>query len=140
AHSSIVDLKAALDRAVRSSDIDRNAWTMRFAFDKNQLACSNHSDHIQGLVELGTQYFKLSQFEEAQNAYQTGVTMLNELDGQSLESIPGACRFAPLALVNALFAQKKFKEAVQPVAQGLKYLPDWPKLTFDLRGLHHSPD
>jgi len=113
---------------------------MRFAFDKNQLACTVHSEHIQGLVEIGTQYFRRGQFEEAQDAYQTGVNMLTELDGQALDGIPGQCRFAPFALLNAFFAQKKYKEAVQPLLIGLKYLPEWPTLTFDMRGLHQTPD
>jgi tetratricopeptide (TPR) repeat protein len=140
AHESIVELKATLERAGKTADIDRNAWTMRFAFDKHQLACTVQAEHIQGLVDMGSQYFRRSQFEEAQDAFQTGVSMLGELEGDSLEGIPGACRFAPLALTNALFAQKKYKEAVQPIALGLKFMPNWPTMTFDLRTLHHSPD
>ena len=140
AHGSLSDLKSALERAAKSPDVDKDAWAMRYAFDKNQLACSMIAEHIQGLVEVGTQNFKRGQYEEAQDAYQTGTAMLGELDGQALDAIPGACRFAPFALANALFAQKKYKEAVAPIAQGLKYLPEWPTLTFDLRGLHPSPD
>jgi tetratricopeptide (TPR) repeat protein len=139
ARASLLDLKAALERSTKSTDVDRNAWSMRFAFDRTQLACTLQTEHIQGLVEMGSQYFKRAQYEEAQDAYQSAATQLAELEGQRLEEIAPDCRFAPMALANAQFAQKNYKEAVASIQLGLKYFPNWPSVTLDPRGLHRDP-
>ena len=140
ARHSLTDLKTALERTGNSTDLDRNAWSLRFAFDKNHVACAVQASHAESLIALYDQYFRMSQFVEAQDAGQSAVVLLQELDGQALESIPAGARYAPLALSNAYFAQKRYSEAAGAVLLGLKYFPDWPGVKFDLRGLHHDPE
>lgn len=139
ARKSILDLQSALERSSASADVDRNAWSMRYAFDKTQLAITLHESTISGLVQIGSEYFKRAQFAEAQDAFIAATALLDELDGEALESIRGDCRFAPLALANAQFAMKKYREAVVSIQTGLKYFPGWPAVKLDLRSLHHDP-
>jgi tetratricopeptide (TPR) repeat protein len=136
---SILDLKAALGRAAASPDVDRNAWAMRYAFDKTQLALSTHAGEISGLVQMGSEYFKRGQIDEAADAFAAAVGMLDEFEGQPAASVPADCRFAPLGLANAQFATKKYKEAVGSITAGLKLFPTWPAVKLDLRGLHRDP-
>jgi tetratricopeptide (TPR) repeat protein len=138
AHRAIGDLKAASDRAKQSKDADRNAWAMRYAFDKTQLEWEVEVESITGLMRLGTENFQKSQFEEAQDAYESAGRGLLEFDGQPLAVIPPDCRFAPLALANALFAQKQYKLAADAVTEGLRFLPEWRVAKLDLRSLHHD--
>ena len=137
--ASLNDLKSALDRSAGFKDPDRIAWALRFAFDKNQLACTLYAQRAQGLVAMGEEYFKRSEFAESQDAFESAVVALDELDGQSIDTIPLGCRYAPLALANALFAQKKFGDASTAVLKGLNYVPQWPGVTIDLRSFHHDP-
>ncbi|HWE04224.1 MAG TPA: hypothetical protein VG326_17595 [Tepidisphaeraceae bacterium] len=139
ARRALGDLKAARERTLKNTDPDRNAWTMRYAFDKTQIAWELQVGSSQGLMRLGAENFAKSQFEEAQDAYESAIQSLAELDGQTLRQIPIACRFAPLALANTLFAQKQYKAAAEAVTPGLRYLPEWPAITIDLRSLHHDP-
>ena len=97
------------------------------------------TQRTQGLVAMGEEYFKRSEFEESQDAFESAVNSLEELDGQPLETIPLGCRYAPIALGNSLFAQQKFKEASAAVVKGLGYVPQWPSITVDLRSFHHDP-
>lgn len=136
---AIVDLKAARQRTQQNTDADHNAWTMRYAFDKTQIAWELEVASAQGLMRLGNQNFQSSHYAEAQDAYESAQHSLFELDGQPLQTIPIPCRFAPLAVANALFAQKQFKESADAVARGIRYLPEWPAMTLDLRSLHHDP-
>jgi tetratricopeptide (TPR) repeat protein len=136
---ALSDLKAARDRTSKNANADHNAWTMRYAFDKTQIAWELEVGSGQGLMQLGSQNFQKSQFEEAQDAFESAGRTLHELDGQPLEMIPVACRLAPLALANALFAQKQYKPASDAVVKALHYLPEWPAMTIDLRSLHHDP-
>jgi len=136
---ALTDLKIARDHTRQNADPDRNAWTMRYAFDKTQIAVELEIGSATGLMRLGAQNFQQSHFPEAQDAYESSERSLHELDGQSLELIPVGVRFAPLALANALFAQKQYKPAADAVANGLRALPEWPAITLDLRSLHHDP-
>lgn len=136
---AINDLKLARERTLTNKDADHNAWTMRYAFDKTQLAWELEVGSAQGLMRLGSQNFQKTQYEEAQDAFESASRSLHELDGQPLQVIPIGCRFAPLATANALFAQKHFKPAAEAVVTGMRYLPEWPAMTLDLRSLHHDP-
>jgi tetratricopeptide (TPR) repeat protein len=139
ARRAIGDLKTARQRTLQHPDADHNAWTMRYAFDKTQIAWELEVASAQGLMRLGNQNFQSSHFAEAQDAYESAGRSLDELDGQVLQTIPIACRFAPMALANALFARKQYKESAEAVSRGIRYLPEWPAMTLDLRSLHHDP-
>jgi tetratricopeptide (TPR) repeat protein len=140
AATALADLKTARDRTRGITDIDQNAWTMRYAFDKTDLAWQAQVETATSLIQLGSDYFEKSMFAESQDAFESATGKLAELDGQSIDQIPIAARCGPLSLANALFAEKKYKEAAQAVEAGLKFVPQWPAATVDLRGLHHTPD
>jgi tetratricopeptide (TPR) repeat protein len=140
AATALADLKSARDRTRGVADIDQNAWAMRYAFDKTDLAWEAQVQTATGLIQLGSDYFEKSMFAESQDAFESATGKLAELDGQPIDQIPVAARCGPLSLANALFAQKKYKDAAEAVEAGLKYVPQWPAANVDLRGLHHSPD
>ena len=139
ARVALADLKAARERTRHERSSDRNAWSMRYAFDKTQLAIETQIVSTQGLVRLGSDNFTASHFPEAQDAFASATRSLYELEGQPPEQIPVECRFAPLPLANALFAQHDYKAASSAVLVGLHYLPEFPSITIDLRSLHHDP-
>lgn len=139
AGQALADLKLALDHAQGNPDLNHNAWSMRYAFDKIQIAYELRLDSTSAMIRLGNDNYQISQFQEAEDAYETAAKSLGEFDGLPVEQIPFACRYAPLALGNALFAQKKYKQAADAIVAGLHYVPTWPGLTFDLRSLHHDP-
>jgi len=136
--SALDDLQFALDRAHGYKDDDRSAWSLRFAFDKNQLACEMTAQRTQALIALGEQYLKRSQAQEAEDALRSAVTDLADLDGAPLDSIPVAARYAPLSLANALFAEQQFDESAAAVLKGLTYIPEWPAVSLDLRDVNGS--
>ena len=140
ARGALEDLQFAIDRAQTYKDDDRSAWSLRFAFDKNQMNCELAVQKAQSLVALGEQYLKRSQYQESEDALRSAVTALAELDGEELDSIPPAARYAPLALVNVLFAQRRFDEASAQVLKGLVYLPQWPAVQIDLREASATPE
>ena len=139
ARLALADLKAARERTRHERNADRNAWSMRYAFDKTQIALESRIVTTQGLIRLGSDNFTGSHFPEAQDAFETATQSLHELEGQPPEQIPAECRFAPLALANDLFAQRQYKAATDAVLVGLHYMPEFPSLTLDLRSLHHDP-
>jgi len=139
ARLALADLKAARERTRHERNADRNAWSMRYAFDKTQIALESRIVTTQGLIRLGSDNFTGSHFPEAQDAFETATQSLHELEGQPPEQIPAECRFAPLALANALFAQRQYKAATDAVLVGLHYMPEFPSVTLDLRSLHHDP-
>jgi tetratricopeptide (TPR) repeat protein len=139
ARVALADLKAARERTRHERSSDRNAWSMRYAFDKTQIAIETQVVSTQGLVRLGSDNFTASHFPEAQDAFASATRSLYELEGQPPEQIPVECRFAPLALANALFAQHDYKAASAAVLVGLHYMPEFPSVTIDLRSLHHDP-
>jgi tetratricopeptide (TPR) repeat protein len=139
AWKSLTDLQAALDRAKKFADVDRNAWSMRYAFDKNNLALAIVTEHMQTLVRMGDECFKRGQYEESEDAFKQAAGMLAETEGQKPSDIPLECRYARVALGHAYFAQRKFKDASVMLVAGLKDVPEWPGMTIDLRGFHKDP-
>jgi tetratricopeptide (TPR) repeat protein len=133
ARAALTDLRTALDRAHQSTDVDANAWTMRYAFDKTLLSASIEAQRAIQLLALGQECAARSQFADAGNAFATATASLRELDGQPVDHIPVACRFAPLAWSDALFGQKQYGSAAAAVEQGLHFIPEWPSTKGDLR-------
>lgn len=139
ARKALADMRAAVDRAGRTKNADRGAWSMRLAFDKAHLSADLSAESARALVRMGDEYFRRSQFEEAQDAFESATAALAELDGLTPDRVPPAVRFAPLALGQTLFAQQKFPQATAALLTGLGSMPDWPGVKFDLRGMHTDP-
>ena len=133
------DLRAALDRAAKSTDVDANAWTMRYVFDKTSIAVGLQTGRSSAMVDLGQQSSARSAFPDTADAYADATAALHELDGLPTEQIPIAARFAPFALGDALFAQRRYAESAAAVADGLKYIPDLAAQAGDLRKRFPDP-
>jgi tetratricopeptide (TPR) repeat protein len=131
------DMKAALDRVGKSNDVDANAWTMRFVFDKNDAEVLTQVDRATRMLALGLETMNRSQYAEATNAFTAAGDSLHELDGPMLEDIPPAARYVPLALSDAEFSQKHFKLAAAAARDGLHFLPNLPDEKLDL-GKHFA--
>jgi len=127
------DLKSAIDRVKQSNDADANAWTMRFVFDKTEAMSQTQADQSARMLALGQMTMARSQFEDAANAFNAATDALHEMEGQPIEGIPPECRYAPIALSDALFGEKKYKDAAAAVEEGLRYVPDLPDAKMDLR-------
>jgi tetratricopeptide (TPR) repeat protein len=140
ARSALDDLQFALDRAKAYGDDDRAAWSLRYAFDKNELTCELAAQKTQSMIALGEQYLKRSQLQESEDALRSAVGTLADLDGEPAESIPVAARYAPMALANTLFAEEQFDDASAQILKGLQYIPEWPSVTIDLREANGSPE
>ncbi len=139
AAAAIADLKTALVRANASKDVEENAWSMRYAFDKTQLACEIESSRGQALLALGSDYLERNDFADAQDAFSTSEELLAEMRGRDPKSIPGGWRVAPIASANALIGQKKYHEAVAEIAKGVELVPEWPLSKMDLRTVYRDP-
>jgi tetratricopeptide (TPR) repeat protein len=133
ARGALDDLQLAVDRAHAYGDDDRSAWSLRYAFEKNQITCDVTAQKAQSLIAIGEQYLKRSQLLESEDALRTAVTSLSELDGEPIDAMPVAARYAPLALANALFAEEQFDDASTAILKGLQYIPQWPGVDIDLR-------
>jgi tetratricopeptide (TPR) repeat protein len=133
ARDAMDDLQLAIDRARAYGDDDRSAWSLRYAFEKNQITCDVAAQKAQSLITIGEQYLKRSQLQESEDALRTAVSSLGELDGEPIDAMPVAARYAPLALANALFAEEQFDDAAAAVLKGLQYIPQWPGVDIDLR-------
>jgi tetratricopeptide (TPR) repeat protein len=133
------DLKSALKRVDGSDDTDANAWTMRYVFDKTEIGAQTEADRGVRLVGLGEETFARGQYDDAANAFGSATQSLRELDGESLDLIPPLCRYAPLALSDALFAQKKYKESAAAIHEGLHFFPSIGDEKLDLRKHFSDP-
>ena len=133
-------LQSALERIRKSKNADRNAWTMRYVFDKSHVSCELMDAQVMAMIQTGAQYYKLSQFEEAQDAYQSATNLLAEMEGRSWDEKDMGGRFAYVGLANSMFAQKNFAEAADKAMATLKAFPEWAEVKFDLRSLHREPD
>src|SRR5580700_162451 len=131
------ELKGALDRCSHSTDADANAWTMRFVFDKTQVAAATEADGAARLVELGQGCFSRGQYADAQTAFEEARDDLKELEGEPAEEISLVCRFAPVALSDALFAQGKYEEAADAAEEGIHFVPEWAASKGNIR--QHFP-
>jgi tetratricopeptide (TPR) repeat protein len=129
----LTDLRGALDRVAKSADVDANAWTMRYVFDKATVAVGLQSSRSAAMVSLGQQCAARASFRDAADAHADAVACLRELRGLPVEQIPIPCRYAPLALGDALFALRKFDESAAAVVEGLAYIPDLATQGGDLR-------
>jgi tetratricopeptide (TPR) repeat protein len=139
ARDALDELQLAVDRARTYGDDDRSAWSLRYAFDKNQLSCDLAAQKTQAMVALGEQYLKRSQLQESEDALRGAVSSLSELDGEPVDAMPVAARYAPLALANALFAEEQFDDASAAILKGLQYIPQWPAVSIDLREANGTP-
>jgi tetratricopeptide (TPR) repeat protein len=139
AGAALGDLQNAVARAKAAPDADKAAWMMRYAFDKTALAYTLKQSGAQQLVSIGMDCFKRAQYADAQDAFSTASADLKELDGQATALIPIDARFAPLALANALFAQRKYADAVGAIQNGLTIVPEWPSAEHDLRADFGDP-
>jgi len=126
------NLKSALDKVKQSNDVEANAWTMRFVFDKTGALLSSEADRSARMMALGLEVMGRSQFDDAVDAFSEAVDSLHELEGEPLEEIPLECRFTPLVQADALFARKHYKEAAAAVEEGLRFCPDVPDKDVDL--------
>jgi tetratricopeptide (TPR) repeat protein len=138
ARGALDDLQFALDRARAYGDDDRAAWSLRYAFDKNELGCELAAQRTQSMIALGEQYLKRSQLQESEDALRSAVATLADLDGEPSESIPVTARYAPMALANTLFAEEQFDDAAAQIVKGLQTIPEWPSVTIDLREANGS--
>jgi tetratricopeptide (TPR) repeat protein len=139
ARNALDDLQLAVDRAHTYADDDRSAWSLRYAFEKNQITCDQAAQKTQSLIAIGEQYLKRSQLLESEDALRTSVASLSDLDGEPADAIPVAARYAPLALANVLFAEEQFDDAAAAILKGLQYLPQWPGVEIDLREVNSTP-
>jgi tetratricopeptide (TPR) repeat protein len=126
------DLKSAVARVKLSNDADANAWTMRFVFDKTEVDVLAEADRSVRLLALGQECASRGQFQDSANAFATATDVLHELDGGPIDQIPAACRYAPVALSDSLFAQKKYKESAAAAEEGLHFVPELPDQQMDL--------
>jgi tetratricopeptide (TPR) repeat protein len=133
ARALLDDLKSAVDRSHNSNDVDLDAWTMRYVFDKTAITVSTEAGQSAQLIALGQQSFARSQFADAANAFAAATAALHELDGQPVDQIPAECRIAPLALSDALFGQKKYTQAAAAVQDGFHFIPQWASVGGDIR-------
>jgi tetratricopeptide (TPR) repeat protein len=140
AQACLTDLKTALERARSTDDFDRAAWAMRFAFDKTHVAMEAQAVKASGLVSLGDENLKRSDFESAENAYGSAEAILQEMEGCEPEQIPLACRYSPIARSAALFGMKRFQDASAAAARGIAALPKVTESKLDLRSLYADAD
>jgi tetratricopeptide (TPR) repeat protein len=105
-------LKAALERARRTEDVDRKAWALRYAFDKIMVEWQAKSEQGSALKALGQQYFGRMNYEEAEDSLQEACAMLDEIAGGEL---PKGMDAVPVLYGHVLFARGKFKEASRAI-------------------------
>jgi tetratricopeptide (TPR) repeat protein len=127
------DLQSALQRVSKSTDVDENAWIMRYVFDKTEIVVGLQADRSAAMSMLGRQCVLQSGYVNAVDAYGDALVGLHELQGIAIERIPVACRYAPFGLSDALFAQRKYAESAAAIQEGMKFIPDWAEQAGDLR-------
>jgi len=140
AASALADLKTALARVKDSSDVDKNAWAMRYAFDKAQLACEGQYSQMAAMLSLGSDYLARQDIEDAADAFAQARALLPEMNGRDTAKLPALWRVAPMVMANLDVAQKKYKEAAGAISRGVEALPDWARTRTDLRRVMGGPE
>lgn len=140
AKASLADLKAALAHQKDSNDVDKNAWALRYAFDKAQLSCEDQFAHMAGLLSLGSDYLARKDVDDAQDAFNQALAMLPEMKGRDPAKLPLVWRVAPILAANALVMQKKYKQGAAAIAAGVEAVPEWARARTDLREAMGGPD
>ncbi|MGH7144611.1 MAG: tetratricopeptide repeat protein [Planctomycetota bacterium] len=124
------DLRAAHDSALGYAGVDKQAWALRYGFDKVSAAWQQTSDHQVLLVGLGSKYFQLGLYAQAQDSFHDACGELAEVTGTDPSELGLDGRVAPFAYSRALFTLKDFDAAARWQEKGFEYLPEWP--TFDI--------
>ncbi len=140
AAGAIADLKTALARMKGSNDADKNAWALRYAFDKAQLACEGQFSKMDGCLSLGSDYLGRKDLIDAQDSFGEATAMLAEMKGRDSEKLPTSWRVAPIIMANLQIVQKKNKEAAAAIAAGVAAAPEWAQSRMDLRAAFGGPD
>ncbi len=139
AQTILKSLHTALDRVATSTDVDANAWTMRYVFDKTEVAVAVQSGRSAAMAALGSECAARSSYQDATDAYTEASAALHELQGLPIESIKLSTRYTPFALGDALFAQRKYAEAAAAIDDGLKFIPDYAAQAGDIRKNFENP-
>jgi tetratricopeptide (TPR) repeat protein len=138
AGQALADLQAAVARSAQFPRVERKAWALRFAFDKILLAWQIAASHAKGLVIIGNQNFSAGNYPEAADSFRESLLILEDLVGQDLDQIEIATRASGLMLGHALLSDAKYEESARALEAGVKYIPDWPRQSFDFRKLFRA--
>ena len=126
--AALKDLRTALTRVQASKDIEANAWSLRYAFDKTQIACELESTRAQALLSLGTDYLERGDLDDAMDACTTSEKMLAEMQGRDPKKIPDGWRVAPIATANCCSSPRKSTAKPLPKSpKGVELVPEWPR-------------
>ncbi|HVT79989.1 MAG TPA: tetratricopeptide repeat protein [Phycisphaerae bacterium] len=139
AQAALKDLRTALKRVQDSKDIEANAWSLRYAFDKTQIACEIESTRAEALVSLGSDYLARADVDDAMEAYTSAEMTLGEMRGRDPKKLADGIRIVPIAVANGLLAQKKYHDAAVQIARGAELVPELPGSAMDLHNIYRDP-
>ncbi len=130
---AIATLRASLASAAKYGDADRQAWAMRYGFDKIVLETTLLRSEAEEHVSTGTRFFGMGNYREAEDAFKTVVALIKELKGPKVESLSLNVRIAAAGLSHSLYAQEKWKESATAIQSALLLMPNWPTYPMDQR-------
>ena len=95
AAAALADLKTAIARVKDSTDVDKNAWALRYAFDKTQLACESKFSEMTAMLSLGSDYLARQDIDDAHDAFTQVKALLPEMKGRDTAKLPPICCSRP---------------------------------------------
>lgn len=133
---AITILRESVELARSLEGDDRQAWALRFGWDRVNLLQAAELMQVQGLLSLGEQSMARSQYPEAVSAYSAAAASMEKLVGIAPRSIDVELRFASLAEGHARLGLRDFVGASRAVGRGLELIPEWLSYGVD-RAAHH---
>jgi tetratricopeptide (TPR) repeat protein len=134
-------LERGRKRAAAAADESKRAAALRYAIDRATLVVSAASGETADLVNLGLEYSRAGDWEEAEDALAEAESKLPLLRASTWETTAEAPRMATLLLARVRAAQGRIKEAAEGLRQGLERMPSWLEKEVDFKeSLHAKPE
>ena len=134
-------LERGRKRAAAAADDPKRGAALRYALDRAALVVSEASGEATDLVNLGIEYSRVGDWEEAQDALAEAESRMPALRASTWEATAEAPRMAALLLSRARAAQGQIKEAAEDLRRGLDRMPAWLDREIDFKeALHAKPE
>lgn len=135
---AVAVLKQTLERTDRLEGVDRQAWSLRYGWDRVVLMHATELVEVQGLLAVAQASMARGHYPEAVDAYGTAARMIDGLVGTAPRSIDVELRFAAIGEGHARLGLGDFRGAAHAVSRGLTLIPEW--LTYEVDRASHHPD
>jgi len=133
-------LLRGLKKASVGETVERQAWALRYAFDRAKLSHQVRLARSKAILELGHRYRALGKSALAIECFVEATNSLDELRGPMNHHMPNHVLLAPLVLAHAYVSAQNFKQAARMVDLAFQLAPGLVRMRIDRPSFHGSEE